>query len=95
MTVEVVALKLSTSEELVARVVKRGDKTIILDKPRAIALMPGQQGQMGMTLIPFMASNQDGEITLNNSHVVAETKPAKDLEDGYLQNTSGIQLVTG
>ena len=94
MSTEVISLKISTSEELIARVVERKDDSIVLDQPRAIGLTQGQDGSVGMQLIPFMASNQDGEITVYNNHIVAETTPAKELEEGYLQQTSLIDLGT-
>ena len=90
---EVISLKLSTSEELVARVVERKEDSIVLDRPLAIGLVQGPQG-VNVQLIPFMASNQDGEITVSNNHIVAETTPTKELEDGYLQQTSPIDLGT-
>ena len=90
---EVISIKLSTSEELIARVVERKEDSIVLDRPLAIGLVQGPQG-VSMQLIPFMASNQDGEITISNNHIVAETTPAKELEDGYLQQTSPIDTQT-
>ena len=90
---EVTSLKLSTSEELVARVVERKEDSIVLDRPLAIGLVQGPQG-VSMQLIPFMASNQDGTITVFNNHIVAETVPAKELQDGYLNQTSAIDTQT-
>ncbi len=48
---------------------------------------------MGITLVPFIASDREGrEVTISGAHVVAEAKPNDELRDGYLQSTSGIQL---
>ena len=91
---EVISLKLSTSEELVARIVERKEDSIVLDRPRAIGLTQSSDGSVGMQLIPFMASNQDGTITVFNNHIVAETTPTKELENGYLNQTSAIDTQT-
>ena len=95
---KVKSFKLSTGEEIIARVERRviENDTIVVSHPRAIMLVGDpSRGQMGMTLVPWMASNQDGEVVLSGAHVVAETDPASDLEKGYLENTSGLQLLKG
>ncbi len=94
MTQEVKSLKLTTGEEIISRVKTRNDTFLILDRPNMIGLAPAQGG-MGITiqLMPWMASNQDGDITVFVKHIVAETKPDEELEKGYLSRTSGIALV--
>lgn len=93
--IEVVVLKLSTGEEIISRVVSyvAENNTIVLDRPRVMHIVPGRgPDQVGMTLIPFMIGNQEGEVKIYRNHVVAETTPPRELVDGYLQNTSGIAL---
>ena len=95
MSDEVASFKLDTGEEIIGRITSRNphNNTIVISKPRALALMPGQApGQMTIQLVPFMASDQDGDITVFDAHIVAQGKPASDLEKGYLQNTSGIEI---
>lgn len=90
---EIITLKLSSGEEIITRVVERDETTITLDRPNMIGLVPaGPDGQVGIQLVPWVASNQDGEIKVNLAHVVAETVPASELEKGYLQRTSAIAL---
>ena len=89
MSQEVIALKLSTGEEVLARVEGRDDESITLDRPNIIGLVPGPEG-VAIQLMPWFASNQDGTVRVMNAHVVAASAPAKELEKGYLEKTSGI-----
>lgn len=90
------AFKLSTGEEIIAGIERRdGNGEIILNRPKAIGLVQTPNHEVAIQLIPFMASNQDGNITIFEDHVVAETEPTSELEKGYLSKTSGIQMVTG
>lgn len=94
MSQEVVALKLSTGEEIIGRVTDRNDQIITIDRPNLIGLVPSQTG-INIQLMPWFASNQSGTVELNVAHIVGETQPASELEKGYLERTSGISLVTG
>ncbi len=90
----VITLKLSSGEEIISRVVKRDETTIILDRPNMIGMVPaGPDGQVGIQLLPWIASNQDSkEVKVSLAHIVAEIVPNDELEKGYLQRTSGIAL---
>lgn len=93
----IVILKLVTGEEVISRVDRdeENEPTVILDRPRCVVVVPGKvPGAMGITLVPFMASNQDGTVALYRTAIVASTKPSSDLEKGYVKNTSTIQLLT-
>lgn len=94
MSEEVITLKLSSGEEIISRVKSRclENDTIVLDRPNMIGLAPGPDGQVGIQLMPWVASNQDGEITVFTSHIVGEAKPIEELEKGYIQRTSTIAL---
>ena len=90
---DVITLKLSSGEEIISRVVERDETTITLDRPNMIGLAPGPDGQVGIQLMPWVASNQDSkEVKVSLAHVVAEIVPHDELEKGYLGKTSGIAL---
>jgi len=92
MSEEVTALKLASGEEIISRVVTRSEETIVLDRPNMIGLHGTKDG-VAIQLMPWMASNQDGEITIFTNHIVGETKPDAELEKGYLSRTSSIALI--
>lgn len=89
MTQEVIGLKLSSGEEIIARVVERNEDTIVLDRPNMVGLVPTKEG-VSIQLMPWLASNQDGKPIVSLAHVVAEVTPDVQLEKGYLSKTSGI-----
>ena len=85
--------KLISGEEVMGRLVREDKKYYILSKPRAVAIGPGPNGQVSVTLIPLFASSQDGDITIYKSGIVAEPdKISLELEKGYIQQTTGIAL---
>jgi hypothetical protein len=94
---EVQVFKLITGEEVISRISekKESETTITLVKPRVVAIGPGPNGQMSITLIPMLASNPDGDLELERSAIVG--RPTGDvekaLEKGYLEQTTGLALV--
>jgi hypothetical protein len=85
-TNEVYSFKLSSGEELVAKVVSIGDNTIELSEPLSVA--PNAQG---MGLIPSMfTSEKDKNITLNTSTVTMYAETADNLRIKYIEATTGI-----
>ena len=90
---EIKVFKIATGEEVIARVTSEGLDHYVLSKPRVVAIAPGPGGQMSVTLIPLFASNQDGDAKLLKNGVVAEPDSInKELENGYIQQTTGIAL---
>lgn len=96
MSEKVVVVKLSTGEEVIARLgEEKSEDTIILVKPRGVAMVPGPQpGQMGMTLVPLLASNPDADVAVYKSHIVATAVPTSELQKGYIENTTGLAIAS-
>jgi len=97
MTDTVVLFKLSTGEEIVGQIneAEADADQIVIVKPRTLMMVQGRSPQeMGMTLVPFLMGNQDGDIAVFRNHIVATSKPNADLEKGYLQNTTGLDLTS-
>lgn len=92
MSQEVIALKLSSGEEVVARVEEREDDYLTLDRAMIVGVGPGQDGNPTVQMMPWLAANQDATVRVYNSHIVASFAPHAELEKGYLQQTSKIQL---
>lgn len=91
---DVIALKLSSSEEIIARVSDRDGATISVTKPMVVGIGPSPDNPRVpvIQMIPWVVSNQDGDIVINTNHVVAETVPHKEIVDGYIQQTTGIAI---
>lgn len=94
---KIVLLKLITGEEIIAR---RMPTSISgkdeFEKPRVLALTPIGPGQVGASLMPWVVGNPDGKFIIDEKHIITQCDDIpKNLEDTYLQNTSGIQILNG
>lgn len=92
MAQEVIALKLSSGEEVVARVESRNDESLTLDRAMIVGVGPGRDGEPVVQMMPWLAANQDATVVVFNSHVVAAFGLHPELEKQYLEKTSRIQL---
>jgi hypothetical protein len=60
---------------------------------RGITFQPVGKNQIGIAFVPWLAGNTDGQIMLNlDSSAQAIYPPTADIENGYLQQTSGIEI---
>lgn len=85
---EIKILKLSTGEEVLAKVEDVGDLYILTDS-RTLAYSP--DGKAGM--IPLIQMAPDRPVRLYKSAIIAEVHPIDaDMERKYLSDTSGIIL---
>jgi hypothetical protein len=85
---DIVSLKLTSGEEVVARLEEQSASTIVLHKP--MVLIAGQQG---LGLAPFMFSvSPDAKFKINNNSVTCTIKTEKELASQYTQQTTGIAV---
>lgn len=85
---EVVTLKLTSGEELVAKLVDDGPVYYKLSRPMVIGM-----GQQGPGLMPYLFTvHPDKEIKLNKSVVTVAEASDKQFADQYLSSTTGIKL---
>ena len=89
---EVKVLKLTTGEEIIARVKQERDY-MMLEKPMTMAPVPGQSpGQMGFAMVPWMMAAKGDSIQLSLSHIVVETDAKGEIEKNYLASITGLSL---
>lgn len=89
---EVMGMRLLSGEEIIGNVVEDGDNYIV-SKPRAVVLVPINQSELAPRIMPWFISNQDGDIPIPKSIIVAgPVTPIKELADAYLQETTSIAL---
>lgn len=95
---DIIGIKLSTGEEVVARFDKfdssTKDKTLNIVKPTVLTLNP-QNGQA--MLIPWLMSidvKSTDAVSVSQDQIVALYKPAKGIADVYMQGSSGIAMPT-
>lgn len=88
---DVVSIKLSNGEEIIAQFVGRDDKNITLDRP--VVLQMGPKGSPA--LMPYfmtVAPDATKNIQLNAAMVVMMAATDKPLADQYSAAMSGIQV---
>jgi len=82
------SFKLTSGEELVAKVTEVNDAYVLLDTPVSVA-----PGPNGMGLMPSLFTNdQRGKVRLNTNNVtlVADTEEAVKMK--YIEATTGISV---
>jgi hypothetical protein len=97
---DVIAIKTTSNEEVVAKLVKDEEDFIIIGKPRALVMQQMRDGSVSLGMLPFMASANNPEFTtesdvkLYKKDIMAEVvEVPESLATAYLQQVSGIQLV--
>lgn len=86
---EVVTLKLTSGEEIVARLDEETDTHYKLTKPMVIGMGPNGPG-----LMPYLFTvSQDKTIPLLKTTVTVAVASDKQFADQYMQSTTNIQMV--
>lgn len=95
---EVIAIKLTNGEELIARCLnseeyKKGTTAnLTIEMPRVIGLQETNQG-MGLGFMPYTLANPDATLVITAAHFVAVYAPKAEIEKAYLSQTSKIKLM--
>lgn len=85
---DVVSIKLSSGEEMVAKLEKETTNSITVTKP--LMLVAGEQG---MGLAPYMFTvNPDAKIDLRLNNVITIVKTEENASKMYTQQTTGIAV---
>lgn len=86
---DIVSVKLSSGEEMVATLEKENEKEVILKKPLMLVA-----GQNGAGLAPFMFTvDQDAKFSIKLNSIICIVKTAKDAASTYTQSTTGLTVV--
>jgi len=86
---DIVSVKLSSGEEMVAILESETSTDVILKKP--LMLVAGQQGA---GLAPFMFTvDQDAKFVIKLNNIICIVKTAKDAASTYTQSTTGLTVV--
>ena len=86
----IVSFKIVNGDEIVAKVVEETDAGYDISKPCTV--MPSQKGLALMQSL--FTSDLNKSITLDKRHVMLHSPTVKDVEDYYIQTTTGIQPVS-
>jgi len=83
-------LKLTTNEEVIARVEEKRD-ILELTKPM-VMMQVNQGGQMGFAIMPWSMSGKCDKVEISQSIVIATLDPMDEVEKNYIQATTGITV---
>lgn len=85
---QVLTLKMSSGEEIIAKVVSKEGDWLVIEEPVAIG-----QGPKGIGLVPALFTAEPGKkvrLNTNNINFIAETDDPVKMK--YLEATTGIQV---
>ena len=86
----IVSFKIVNGDEIVAKIVEETDTGYVISKPTTV--MPSQQG-LGL-LQSLFTSDLNKSISIDKNHVMLHSATVKDVEDYYIQTTTGITPAT-
>lgn len=86
---------LISGKEVMGKVVKQDSDTIVLESPVVIQIIPQSKESYGIGLYPYSPTDPSGSriFYINNIESECITIPS-DLEKTYIQETTGISIVT-
>jgi hypothetical protein len=85
---EVVTIKTTAGEEIVAKLVEETPLGVKVHKPLCLTATKD-----GIGLVPFLfTTDPDAEVTINRNTVMVLAPTIKDASDTYIQQTTGIKL---
>ena len=84
---DIIAFKLSSGEEMVAKFVKETENTFQILKP--VTLIPSNQG-IGIAQAMF-SSVPENEIAVNKNLILMHTVARREIQNAYIEATTGIK----
>lgn len=85
---EVVTIKLTTGEEIIARLVEENGLHTKISKPLVLSMT-----SQGIGMMPFLFTvSPEKDIRLNNGTIAVIMPTDKQFADQYLSSTTGIKL---
>jgi hypothetical protein len=86
---EVVTIKTTAGEEIVAKLVEENPMVVTVTKPLCLTATKD-----GIGLVPFLfTTDPDKEVTISKNSVMVLAPTIKDAADRYTEQTTGIKLV--
>jgi len=87
---DILAAKLVSGEEIVAKVIEVNDKEFVIVRPMAMTIVP-QGNSATVAFMPWtLGIAEDAKIRLVRTQIIAYSKARKEAADGYIRNTSNI-----
>lgn len=83
----IVAIKLTTGEEIIAKVVSDDDGLLVVNRPLSMVMAenPDNPTQTRVMFTPWMIAADKDNVSIRNTHVVAVTPARTDAAEQYEQ----------
>ncbi len=91
---DIITMKMTTGEEILAKLVSIGNNYIVITKPLVVNLGQDRNGNVGIQMLPYflLTGEQDARLTIATQHIITKTLATDQAKSGYLQNTTGLTL---
>jgi hypothetical protein len=91
---DIVSIKISNGDELIAKFIETTDESVVVSKPMLMVLAQTQTGQPGVQMMPFfmLGGDKDGKYPINKSHVVCMILSNLEAKSGYISATSNLTI---
>jgi hypothetical protein len=87
---DIVGFKMVNGDEIVARILSTNNEGWSVSRPCTV--IPGPQG-IGL-MQSLISADINTEVTLGRQHVMLHAPAIKQMQDHYIQTTTGIQTVS-
>ena len=94
---DIVCLKLTTSEEIIAKVVAVTQDIITVTKPMLVNIgMDERTRQVGIQMLPYfvLCAKPEADLVIKTSHIITSTLANDNAKSGYIQNTTGLAVAS-
>lgn len=95
---DIVSIKFSNGDEIIAKVVDTEGPSITVTKPLAMMLTRDpRSGQPGIQMAPFwiLGADIESRFPILKSHITCMVKSSADAVKGYTANTTGLAMPPG
>ena len=92
---DVISIKLSNGDEIVAKLVDIDNNTMTVSKPMLMVLTQDPRtGQPGIQMAPFwmMGSDPKTSYPINRNHIMVAVKSNQDVTKNYISQTTGLMM---
>ena len=76
-------IKLTNSDEVIADVKESDDDKVILSNPAKIVMFPGEDGGMGLALVPWLPYSDDEEVEIKEKDILVVVTPSSEIFSEY------------
>lgn len=87
---EILLFKLTSGDEVIAKIVGEQGQSFIIDKPYAFTYTTASDGSVNGGIMRWLGQSKDGIVMLNAHQVVATTTPKDEIIKAYRVSTGEI-----